>query len=248
MSQQQYLIRLDDACPTMNHSKWKRMEGILERYGIKPLVGVIPHNEDQTQQIAPADEVFWDHVKAWMKKDWSIALHGYNHNYASNDGMKGLNPMWARSEFAGLPLEAQREKIRKGVAIMREHDINPKYFFAPSHTFDNVTLEALRLESDIRVISDTIGRYPYKNGVFWYIPQILGHCAKMPFTGIFTFCFHPNTMSDVAFEALENFLKTYRKQFVGFDDIDLQRYGSKKMVDKLLSWAFFTYRRLRGLH
>lgn len=243
-----YLIRLDDACPTMDSSKWQRMEEILDRYEVKPMVGVIPHNEDSNQEIDQEDKYFWVKVKLWEAKSWTIALHGYNHCYTSNDGLRGLNPMWERSEFAGLPLEEQKEKIRKGVAIMRENGLNPRYFFAPSHTFDEVTLEALRLESDIRVISDTIGRYPYQRGDFWFIPQIIGHCAKMPFNGIFTFCLHPNTMNDGVFEALENFLKSYQKLFIGFEDIKLQRYGSKKATDKLLSWAFFTYRRMRGLH
>ena len=247
MSQQQYLIRLDDACPTMNHAKWQRMEGILDKCGIKPMVGVIPHNEDPKQQIDPADEGFWDNVKVWEKKGWAIALHGYNHNYACNGGMKGLNPMWARSEFAGLPLDAQRDKISKGVAIMREYGINPKYFFAPSHTFDEVTLESLRLESDIRVVSDTIGRYPYQRGDFWFMPQILGHCAKMPFNGIFTFCFQPNTMNDGAFVALETFVDKNREHFISFSEIELNKYGSKKITDRLLSWLFFKYRSVRGL-
>ena len=243
----QYLIRLDDACPTMDHSQWKRMEKILDKFSIKPMVGVIPHNEDPAQLIDPADGDFWTKVKEWEKKGWTIALHGYNHCYDCNGGMKGLNPMWKRSEFAGLPLEEQKGKIHKGVAIMREQGVNPKYFFAPSHTFDEDTLEALRQESDIRVVSDTIGRYPYKKGDFWFVPQILGHCAKFPFSGIYTFCFHPNTMSDGAFENMENFLKTYHKNFISFDDVDLQRYGNKKIADKFLSWVFFSYRRLRGL-
>lgn len=243
--EQKYLIRLDDACPTMDHAKWQRMENILDLYGLKPMVGVIPHNEDPQLLIDDEDEKFWDIIKNWEQKGWSIALHGYNHSYTSNLGMKGLNPMWDRSEFAGLPLDVQREKIRKGVAILRAHGINPKYFFAPSHTFDENTLKALYVESDIRIISDTIGRYPYKYDDFWYIPQIIGHCSKMPFDGIFTFCFHPNNMKDLAFAELERFLKVYQESFIGFDKIDFKRFGKKKIADKLLSRAYFLYRRLR---
>lgn len=106
----QYLIRLDDACPTMNREKWGRMEEILDKHGVKPMVGVIPHNEDPKQKIDSEDVGFWEKVKTWKDKGGTIALHGYNHCYASNGGMEGLNPMWSRSEFAGLPLESQREK------------------------------------------------------------------------------------------------------------------------------------------
>ena len=27
-----YVIRLDDACPTMNHANWNRMECLLDKY------------------------------------------------------------------------------------------------------------------------------------------------------------------------------------------------------------------------
>ena len=41
-----YLIRLDDACPTMDWGKWRRMERILDKYKVKPMVGIIPENND----------------------------------------------------------------------------------------------------------------------------------------------------------------------------------------------------------
>lgn len=242
-----YLIRLDDACPTMNASKWGRMENLLDNYGVKPMVGVIPHNEDPQQLIDPEDNRFWNIVNKWKEKGWAVALHGYNHCYSSDGGMKGINPMWSRSEFAGLSLEKQREKIRKGVAIMKDAGVEPKYFFAPSHTFDDNTLVALKEESAIKIISDTIGRYPYKNGEFLFIPQISGHCVKMPVNGIYTFCFHPNTMNEAAFNKLESFLKENCEDFIRFNDIDLSLYGKKKLFDKFLSWSFFQYRKIRNI-
>lgn len=41
-----YVIRLDDACPTMNHANWNRMEYLLDKYSVRPIVGVIPENQD----------------------------------------------------------------------------------------------------------------------------------------------------------------------------------------------------------
>lgn len=240
----QYLIRLDDACPTMDVSKWDRMEEILSRYRVKPMVGVIPHSEDPKQLIDSVDVAFWDKVTGWEKKGWAIALHGYNHCYTSNGGLKGLNPMWARSEFAGLPLDEQKEKIRKGVAIMRENGINPKYFFAPSHTFDENTLNALREESDIRIVSDTIALQPYKYKDFVFIPQFSGQCRKMRMKGIFTFCFHPNTMENEAFLQTEQFLKSHGDKFTTFDQLDLEILGKKDIISRALSWAYFTRRKL----
>lgn len=242
-----YLIRLDDACPTMNCEKWSRMESLLDSYSIRPMVGVIPNNEDQEQLIDDESQEFWDTVISWEKKGWTIAMHGYNHCYSSDGGLNGLNPMWQRSEFAGLPLSVQREKIIKGVTILRGKGINPKYFFAPSHTYDNNTLIALREESDIRIISDTIALKPYKYKDFTIIPQIGGHCIKMNFPGIYTFCFHPNVMSNESFKALESFLSKYKNHFISFKDLDLENCKDKSIIDKLLSFSYFAYRRIRKI-
>lgn len=241
-----YLIRLDDACPTMDASKWGRMENLLDNYGVKPMVGVIPHNEDPQQLFDSEDCGFWNKVHKWEDKGWAIALHGCNHCYCSDGGMKGLNPMWRRSEFAGLSIDKQRDKIRMGVTIMRDNGFEPEYFFAPSHTFDENTLVALKDESSIRIISDTIGRYPYKYKDFIFIPQISGHCVKMSMSGIYTFCFHPNTMCDISFRQLELFLKNHLTDFISFNQINLNEYGEKKIVDKMLSQLFFLYRKMRG--
>ena len=240
-----YLIRLDDACPTMDRQKWQRIEELFDQYSIKPMVGIVPHCEDNKLKINQEDENFWVKARAWRDKGWAIALHGYNHCYISNQ--PGINPMWNRSEFAGLDIQVQKEKIRKGVEILRGHELTADYFFAPSHTFDENTLKALKEESTIRIISDTIGRYPYKRTGFWYIPQISGHCVKMPINGIYTFCFHPNTMSDISFNRLEAFLKDNREDFISFDAINLSLYGKKRLFDRFLSWTFFTYRKIRNV-
>ena len=42
----QSLLRLDDASDYMDIEKWQRLEEFLDRYGIKPLVGIIPDNQD----------------------------------------------------------------------------------------------------------------------------------------------------------------------------------------------------------
>lgn len=242
-----YLLRLDDACPFMDRKKWQRMEVILNKYGVKPLVGIIPANADPKTMIDQEDDGFWEKVHSWEKKGWSIALHGYDHVCISDGGMSGLNPFWKRSEFAGLPLEQQREKIRKGYAILKEHDFAPKYFFAPSHTFDENTMVALREETPIRIISDTIALVPYKKGDFTFIPQISGHCVEFPFSGVYTFCFHPNIMNDDAYTKLESFLKEHAEEFVSFDKMERYENKSRRLVDILFSWVFFRYRKLRGL-
>lgn len=242
-----YLIRLDDACPYMDKNKWQRMEDILDRYGVKPMVGIIPANADPKTMIESEDPMFWRRAKVWQEKGWAIALHGYNHSYISNEGMQGINPIWRRSEFAGVSLETQKDKIRKGVEILKKNNINANYFFAPSHTFDLNTLKALKEESDIRIISDTIAIKPYSFEEFAIIPQVGGHCTKMRIPGFWTFCLHPNMMTEENFQQTESFLKKYKASFLSFDQIDLTALKGKDIFSRLLSWAYFKRRSMKGI-
>ena len=78
----------------------------------------------------------------------------------------------------------------------------------PAHTYDLNTLEALKLESDIRVISDTPANDCYFDNGFVFIPQQAGHVRRLPFKTI-TFCYHPNIMNEKDFYLLENYLKKH---------------------------------------
>lgn len=243
-----YLIRLDDACPYMDRDKWGRAEDILSRYNIRPLVGVIPDNQDSKTMIMEDDGRFQETIDRWKEKGWSFALHGYNHVCGSQGGLKGLNPFWKRSEYAGLPLEVQKKKIQEGLVKLRQYQIEPEYFFAPSHTFDSNTLETLRQDSQIRIVSDTIAFAPYRKGEFVFIPQVSGHCSKMSIPGIYTFCLHPNSMKEKDFVALDSFCKCFAKNFISFDSIrydDITKGATFK--DWLFKKIFFLYRKVRGL-
>ena len=207
----QYIIRLDDACEKRDIEKWNRMEKLLDKYEIKPIVGVIPLCQDPDMAEYPVDEYFWERAREWQDKDWIMALHGYTHVFCSEEG--GLNPVNNYSEFAGVSLEIQKEKIQQGVKILTDHGIVPRLFFAPAHTFDQNTLEALKTCSDIRIISDTIANDIYCGpGGLTYIPQQSGRVRNLPFK-VCTFCYHPNIMTENDFEVLEAFLKKNRKFF-----------------------------------
>lgn len=240
-----YLIRLDDACPTMDRHKWQRTFNILDSYGVRPLVGIIPQNDDPKLMIEPVDPEFWNKAKQWQEKGYSIALHGFNHCYTSKKGLEGLNPLWERSEFSGIPFEIQKQKIRDGIAILNKHGLTPKYFFAPSHTFDRNTLKALKECSNIRIVSDTIATKPYRKDNFVFIPQLGGHCKKMIIHGIWTFCLHPNTMNETNFIALEKFLQNHHSLFIGFEEIQISSLKQKDSFSHLLSWLYFTQRKIR---
>ena len=158
----------------------------------------------------------------------------------------GINPVHHRSEFAGLSFNEQAEKIEKGYQILKERNVEPAYFFAPSHTFDYHTLKALKEYTDIRMISDTIATKPYKDMEFVFIPQMGGHCIEMKIPGIWTFCLHPNEMTDNNFSTLETFLQKHQQEFCSFDKLNLQDVGKKNLLGRLLSFIYFAKRRMKG--
>lgn len=229
-----YIMRLDDAAIKMDVVKWKRMEELLDKYRVKPLVGVIPDCKDPMMDCYDEDENFWTKVKGWEKQGWIIALHGYDHVYCTEDG--GMNPVNKRSEFAGLNLNLQKKKIKKGIEILKEHEIEPQVFFAPSHTFDINTIEALKSESNIRIISDTISNKPYKKYDMTFVPQQSGRVRILPFK-VITFCYHPNTMNEKDFIELEKFLINRKEKFIKFPLEQVER--EKSLFDKLLEKIYF---------
>lgn len=237
-----FLIRLDDASPYMDAIKWQRMEDILDKYGVKPLVGIIPANADPETMINEADSKFWVKAHQWGDKGWKLALHGYDHICVTQEG--GINPVHHRSEFAGLSYDEQTEKITKGYQTLKEYGIDPTYFFAPSHTFDKNTLKAIKDCTPIQIISDLIATKPYKKYGFTFVPCQMGKLREMPISGYWCACYHPNIMKDEEFLALDGFLNAHKQDFISFED--LPEAGSKSVKDRLLSFAYYTLRRIKG--
>lgn len=232
-------MRLDDASVHMKLHSWLHMKKILDKYGIKPIYGIIPNNMDpELLQYEKVDN-FWELVKSWQNEGWIPAMHGCTHVFETKES--GINPINQKSEFAGLPLERQQEKIRIGYKILKNHGIETKIFFAPAHTFDDYTLQALCKETPIRVISDMIANDIYYNKQFYFVPQQCGSVRRLPFH-IVTFCYHPNTMRDEDFKKLEKFLEKYHENFDTYSEKMLIK-RENNFYDKILRSIYFTIRR-----
>lgn len=230
-----YIMRLDDACQKMDLEKWDRMERLLIKYDIKPLVGVIPNCKDPDMDKYDWDESgFLERKTRWQKKGWELALHGYNHVFETKSG--GINPVHQRSEFAGHSYEIQKDKIAKGMAQFEEWEIKPRVFIAPAHTFDETTLEVIKECTDIKFISDTVANDSYTKYGLTFVPQQTGRARKLPFK-IVTFCYHPNIMDDEDFMYLEGFIKENQKDFICFPLVESERKLS--VIDKFFSGLYF---------
>jgi len=230
-----YIIRLDDASPFMSRNKWDRMELLLDKYNIKPMVAIIPNNQDEKLILDEYDEKFWDKASSWQDKGWEIALHGYNHKYISKE--RSIVPINDYSEFAGLSLEKQKIKIQQGIKVFKEHSLTCRLWIAPAHSFDENTILALQSESEIDTISDGIAfSLFWQHGMFW-IPQQLWRARKMPF-GLWTICYHPEMMSEKEFNALELFLEENSKNVTTLNSITLKK-REKNIFEKIFEILYW---------
>lgn len=240
-----YLMRLDDATDHWEKSNWIRMHDLMDKYGIKPIIALIPENKDEQILKYPIDTEYDSIIYKWIHVDkWTPGLHGCNHK-VKKCVKGGYNPVNIVSEFTGVSLEEQKQKLRKGYKILHDKGIPVDVFVAPAHTFDKNTIQALKEVTPIRIISDTIARdVYYRNGIY-YIPQQSGMVRELAFP-IVTFCYHPNTMTDSDFEKLQSFLDKHQKEFISFEDVQLRR-RSRTFIELLLSAVYFSKLRLQDL-
>ncbi|HEY6249806.1 MAG TPA: DUF2334 domain-containing protein [Candidatus Angelobacter sp.] len=189
----QYLVRFDDICSTMNWPIWEQIEEALLGAGTKPILAIVPDNQDPKLKAAESNIEFWNRVRVWQARGWSIGLHGYQHLHATRDG--GILKLNRWSEFSGLSFEEQRSKLQRARDLLEHEGVHPELWIAPGHSFDANTLRALD-EIGIRYLSDGYSLYPYRDstGMTW-VPQQLWHFRRMPF-GIWTVCLHLNSWSE----------------------------------------------------
>lgn len=232
-----FIIRLDDACPNMNKEKWDKIEVILDKYNIKPIVGIIPDNKDLEFSYGNINEFWPDYVKRWENKKWVIAMHGLNHALSKN----------IRTEFKGKSLEEQRRIIKKGLLIMKKHDINPICFFAPAHTFDNNTIKVCLEFEQFKFISDGYAFFPYKKNGMLLLPSVFDTPHKISNSGIFTFVYHPNNMSENDFKYLEEFIIKYKENFEYDLNYILEKYKNRRrnIFDYILHSLIVIFRNVR---
>jgi predicted deacetylase len=209
----QYLLRIDDLCPTVSAERWQQFQSLIEDFQLHPILAVVPDNQDPELQVSPPDPAFWDCMRALEAGGAAIGLHGYRHVCASRS--RSLVDLHRISEFAGVPAATQQAWIGEGVRILRGHGLDPNIWVAPRHGFDRNTLAALR-EEGILHLSDGFARVPFlQSGLTWIPQQLWAPVEKS--RGLWTVCVHPNTARDAEISALRGFLDLYAGQFTSLD-------------------------------
>jgi len=221
MSQQRgntvFLLRFDDLCPTMNWTIWSEIETSLLERNLKPILAVVPDNQDPGLRVGPAVEDFWERVRGWQARGWTIALHGYQHRYVTCH--RGVVTVRKKSEFAGVPAAEQAEKLRRGVEIFERQGIRPKVWIAPSNSFDTATVSLLP-RFGITTICDGYFRFPFvsRSELFW-VPQQLFGFRPAP-SGVWTVCYHHNRWTAADLRKFREDLGLHSTQIACLDDIE----------------------------
>ena len=210
-----YLFRLDDASPFADSKKWKAIEDIFQRYEILPIVAVIPDNKDPGLMYQQSDSNFWKRVRGWDNRGWEIAMHGLTHVYDKDTQKKDYFRYGGRSEFCGHSLEVQTDRIKKGLKKFSEEKIEIKSFFAPNHTYDKNTFNALK-NSGINEVIDGYGLMPYKEKEIKFIPQLFYKIYALPF-GIQSTQIHLNYWNQKDLDNFEIFVKKNQNNLITYE-------------------------------
>jgi len=207
-----YVLRFDDICPTMNWAVWERVEEVLRETHANPILAVIPDNRDPKLMQGPAVPDFWERVRAWRDRGWTIALHGYQHLYVN--ALPGLMGITRQSEFAGLPEAEQMRKLAAGLEIMRRETLDPQVWVAPSHSFDQVTVHCLK-QVGLSLISDGHSRWPERDrqGMIWVPCQMWNQVEEWG-EGVWTVCYHPKAWDEAALRRFAENVRSYQDRLI----------------------------------
>lgn len=221
------LVRFDDISPAMDWHQWQRAVDILEKYNVKPLLGVVPDNTDPELDIDEYRSDFWEYIQKLQGQGYAIAMHGCHHKYDIKH--KGIINRGNNSEFAGHPYDVQFKKIADGKAILEAHGILTDVFFAPSHSYDLNTLRALAANGFKYMSDGKSNKAMIRKGIVC-IPSGFSSSPDFKKTGYHTVVFHTNEWirpeKAYGYTNLERLCREYSEEIVDFAQYVKQPIGN----------------------
>ena len=213
-----YIFRLDDIAPNMNWQMLNRVKKLFNQHNVKPIIGVIPKNEDKELKSYPLCPFnFWTEIKNLKEQGWEIAMHGYEHLYNKQCNKNDYMGYGGNTEFVDLPFETQLNKLNLGLEIFKKQNLDVKVFFAPNHTFDQNTIKACKTLG-FKSIVDGYGFTPYYENEIIFIPQLFYKLFALPF-GIQTMQLHLNYFLEKDYLNLEKFVIKNEKKIISYDEV-----------------------------
>jgi len=228
-----YLLRFDDLCPQMDEARWRPWAEVMEQFGVKPLLAIVPRNEDPGLMRGSMPG-FWEEMREWQRRGAAIGLHGYRHVCRSQG--RSLVPKHRWSEFAGVDGKTQRGWIAEGLRLLREEGLEATVWVAPRHGLDWETVAGVR-DAGIGIVSDGFGVRPYvERGVVWLPQQISRPVVKSE--GLWTICLHTNTATDEALQEMEGFLALNRGWITSVEEIQREwAMTGRSWLERGMAWA-----------
>jgi predicted deacetylase len=241
-----FIMRVDDVCPAMNWPVFTSLIEFLNYHSLNALIGVVPDNRDSTLEIDHPRNDFWDVVSELNHRGWTIAQHGYQHIYQTNN--PGLLRINKRSEFAGLPYDKQYSMINAGKNILECRKLFSDVFMAPGHSFDEITLQVLK-DTGFRYITDGYGIYPYQKNDIVFIPQLFSSFLHFGF-GIYTICIHVNHLSKIQVESLFSAIEKNKRHILGFyEAVRCKGFRGYDLIPRcIIEYGVRSARYIRGRH
>lgn len=207
-------VRMDDITPDMD---WKSFDAFVEmfkKYGIKPLLGIVPCNRDLKLAIDPPDPDFYKKMTALQQEGYCLAMHGCYHVYKTKKG--GCFPLNPQSEFAGRTEKEQRQLLQTGKEYLEKNGIFTGIFMAPGHTLDKTTVKLLK-ELGFAYITDGYGQAPYKRwGMTWFPISFLQRFLLSDRAGTATLVIHANHSSVQELKEYDRLFAQYRDNFIPY--------------------------------
>ena len=144
-------------------------------------------------------------------------------------------------------METQLSRIKNGLKKFKDEGIEIKSFFAPNHTYDKNTFEALKI-CGINGVIDGYGLMPYKENDIKFIPQLFYNLYALPF-GIQSTQIHLNYWKQKDFINFEEFIQKNAKKIITYDQA-IEKVNNnfsytliKKCINKMLRFKRIIRRR-----
>lgn len=239
-------VRFDDICPGMDMEKFERMISIVESFGVKGLLGLVPDNTDpdlMRSEMVDSDAV-WGRLKELERDGWSIGMHGTHHSL--NRRGRALLTRRRDTEFAGACFKEQCELLSSGKKMLERNGFYTNIFFAPSHSFDKTTIKALR-ETGFRYMSDGRSRHGYFRCGIQCIPCRVYGLPGNP-KGEVTIAIHSNNLDEIGFQKIESFLENHRDMLVSYSEllqIPAKGYAGQRLNELIYLCYFYGKQYLR---
>ena len=97
-----YLIRMDDIAENMKWELMDEVEILFDKFGIKPVMGVIPYNKDPELLAYPKkDNNFWIKIPIGYYKNFKNKDINWNYYTEPDHGLNGRKCYWPQGKVVG---------------------------------------------------------------------------------------------------------------------------------------------------